>query len=154
MRLPRVSILGLPLLPLVVFLASPACASDDLLLDSTQLTQLEAKAEHAAQKEQCFLYTELVHNYTAIAGRQLADGETEKASATLKRVQGFTTHIHASLVHDTSKLKNAEMLVHTASRNLGEYLHHASADDKVMLESTLKQLEKVNDELLAQVFAH
>ncbi len=153
MRLPRIAILSalllFPLLP-----AAHAAASDDVLLDATQLTQLEAKAEHAAAKEQCFLYTELVHNYTAIAGKQLAEGETEKAGATLKRVQGFAAHIHAALARDTSKLKNAEMLLHTASRNLGEYLHHASNEDKAMVEATLRQVEKINDELLAQVFAH
>lgn len=151
MRLPRISFLAV----LLLFLVLPAArASDDTLLDATQLTQLEAKAEHAAAKEQAFLYTELVHNYTAIAGKQLAEGETEKAGVTLKRVQAFTARIHAVLAHDTSKLKNAEMLMHSASRNLGEYLHHASDDDKAVLETTLKQLEKVNDELLAQVFAH
>ena len=153
MRLPRVVFLSLLLL-LFAIPAAHAYSSDDALLDSTQLTQLEAKAEHAAAKEQCFLYTELVHNYTAIAGKELASGETEKANATLKRVQGFATRIHAALARDTSKLKNAEMLLHTATRSLGESLHHASSEDKEMVESTLKQLDKVNEELLAQVFAH
>lgn len=151
MRLPRISILPV----LLLLLAAPhALASDDTLLDSTQLIQLEARAEHAAAKEQCFLYTELVQNYTAIAGKQLAEGDTEKAGATLKRVQAYVAHIHNVLARDTSKLKNAEMLMHTAARALSESLHHASSEDKVVVEATLRQLEKVNDELLAQVFAH
>ena len=151
MRLPRIAILS----ALLLLCGLPAArASDDTLLDATQLTQLEARAEHAALKEQCFLYTELVHNYTAIAGKQLAEGDTEKASLTLKRVQGYTTRIHAALARDTSKLKSAEILIHSASRNLGEYLHHASYEDKAMVEATLRQVEKINDELLAQVFAH
>lgn len=153
MRLPRVPLLFSSLLALAMPLAGTA-SGEDVVLDQTQLTQLEAKAEHAAMKEQCFLYTELVHSYTAIAGKQLAEGETEKASATLKRVQGFAMHIHTGLARDTSKLKNAEMLLHAASRNLGEYLHHASAEDQEIVASTLKQLDKVNEELLAQVFAH
>ena len=153
MRLPRVSVLSLLLL-LFAIPRAHAFSSDDVLLDTVQLVELEAKAEHAAAKEQCFLYTELVHNYTAIASKQLADGDTDKANATLKRVQGFATRIHAALTRDTSKLKNAEMLLHTATRSLGETLHHASSEDKVIVEATLKQLDKVNDELLAQVFAH
>ena len=153
MQLPRIAILSVLLL-FPVLPSAHAASSDDALLDATQLTQLEARAEHAAVKEQCFLYTELVHNYTAIAGKQLAEGETEQASATLKRVQNYAAHIHTALAHDTSKLKNAEMLIHIASRNLGEYLHHASTEDKAMVEATLRQVEKVNDELLAQVFAH
>lgn len=154
MRLPRISFPSVLLLLLFAIPATRASASDDTLLDATQLTQLEAKAEHAAAREQCFLYTELVHNYTAIAGKQLGAGETEKASATLKRVQGFAARIHVGLASNTSKLKNAEMLLHTATRNLGEYMHHASNEDKDVLAATLKELDKVNDELLAQVFAH
>lgn len=153
MRLPRIAILSV----LLLFLAIPAAraaSSDDTLLDAAQLSQLELRAEHAAAREQCFLYTELVHNYTAIAGKQLAEGDTEKANASLKRVQGFASHIHSALARDTSKLKNAELLIHAASRNLGEYLHHASDEDKAMVQATLRQVEKVNEELLAQVFAH
>jgi hypothetical protein len=154
MRIPRITILSALLLALFALPRAQAYSNDDALLDPAQLTQLEARADHAAPKEQCFLLTELVHNYTAIAGKELADGETEKATATLKRVQGYVARIHAGLARDTSKVKNAEMLMHTTARSLGEYLHHASADDKVVVEATLKQLEKVNDELLAQVFTH
>lgn len=148
--LPRILTLALIALPLA---ALPARAAEPLF-DEAQLTQLEVRAEHAAAREQCFLFTELIHGYAQIAGKQLAEGDTEKASATLQRVQGFAARIHAVLARDTRQLKNAEMLVHNASRSLGECLHHASSDDKAMVASTLKQLDKVNEELLAQVFAH
>lgn len=131
-----------------------AAQAAEPMLDQAQLTQLEARAEHAPAREQCFLFTQLVQSYTQIAGRQLANGEEEQATATLKRVQGLTARVHSALARDTNRLKNAEMLVHTASRSLGEYLHHASSDEMVMLVSTLKELDKVNEELLAQVFAH
>lgn len=135
-------------------LAVPAAHAIEPLLDSAQLTSLEARAEHAPAREQCFLFTELVENYTQLAGRQMENGEMEQAAVTLKRVQNLTGRIHMVLARDTNRLKNAEILVHAASRTLGGYLHHASSDEKVMLASTLKELEKVNDELLAQVFAH
>ena len=140
---------------LLFFALTPARASNnDLSLDAAALTQLEDRAEHAAAREQCFLYTELVHVYTQVAGRQMAAGEMEQASATLKRIQSFATHIHMGLAKDTKRLKNAEILMHSTVRNLGEYMHHVSSDDRAVVESTLKQLDKVNDELLAQVFAH
>ena len=152
MRFLRLSLL--PLLLLLVVPAARATSPDDVDTDPGVLTVLESRADHAAPREQCFLYTELVHAYTQVAGKQMADGEMEKASATLKRIQGFAAHIHMTLANDTRRVKNAEMLMHNASRHLGEYLHHVSTDDKAVVESTLKQLNRVNDELLAQVFAH
>ena len=148
-----------PLLSLVVVLSlavipAARASSDSLDLDAAGLMQLESKALHADPREQCFLYTQLVQGYTEVAGKQMAAGETEKASATLKRVQGFAEHIHMGLAKDTKRLKNAEMAMHSATRHLGQYLHSVSDEDKTVVESTLKQLDKVNEELLAQVFAH
>ncbi len=131
-----------------------AAGTNDSLTDPGALSQLEQRAEHASAREQCFLYTELVQGYTQVAGKQMADGDMDQASATLKLVQSYATRIHMGLARDTKRLKNAEKMMHAASRSLGEYLHHVSLEDKAVVESTLRQLEKVNDELLAQVFAH
>jgi hypothetical protein len=100
------------------------------------------------------LYAELVHNLTERAGKQLSDGESEQASATFKRIDALTQKIHMSLARDTKRLKNAEMLMHHTTRRLADMLHIASNDDRVVLQSTLKQLDKVQSELLAQVFVH
>ena len=131
-----------------------AAGTNDSLTDPGALSQLEQRAEHASAREQCFLYTELVQGYTQVAGKQMADGDMDQASATLKLVQSYATRIHMGLARDTKRLKNAEKMMHAASRSLGEYLHHVSLEDKAVVESTLRQLEKVNDELLAQVFTH
>ena len=150
---------NLPVLSAALLCLALACAplrasSPTDLADTTVLMQLEARAAHADPREQCFLYTELVQGYTDIAGRQLAAGELEKAGATLKMVEGFANHIHIGLARDTKKLKNAEMAMHTASHHLGQYLHLVSQDDQAIVASTLKQLDKINEELLTQVFAH
>ena len=151
--------LNLPVLSaalLCLLLTCPAsrASSATNLADTTALMELEARAAHADPREQCFLYTQLVQGYTDVAGRQLAAGEIEKASATLKMVQSFATHIHVGLAHDTRKLKNAEITMHTAANHLGQYVHLVSQDDQAIVASTLKQLDKVNEELLTQVFAH
>jgi hypothetical protein len=65
--------------------------------------------------------------------------------------------IHSNLASDVRKLKNlknAEMLMHETTYRLGEYLHLVSSDDKAEVQAALKELDKVNDELLTQVFAH
>ena len=52
------------------------------------------------------------------------------------------------------RLKNAEILMrHTAFR-LKEIMLGASLDDRPTLESTLKQLDQVEGEMMVQVFKH
>ena len=134
-----------------------ALVSSDVIPDDAALAQLDQRAEHADPRERCFLYTELAHFYTMAAGRQLALGDTDHAAASLKRIQYYATQIHAGLSSDVRKLKNlknAEMLMHETTFHLGEYLHIVSSDDKAQVLAALKQLDKVNEELLAQVFAH
>jgi len=143
-------------LPLLFGLCTPVLASsvDDNLPDPQALSRLETQAQQAKPRDQCFLYTELVHTMTEIAGRQMLNGDIEQASATLKKVEHYAQLIHLGLARDTKRLKNAEMLMHHTTRRLGEYLHRASGDDQVTLQATLKQLDVVQDEILSQVFNH
>jgi len=141
----------------LVFCLPPARAlagADDVVLDSAALADLESRAEHAQMKEQAYLYTELVHDYVAVAGKQVADGNIEQANASLKRIQTFAQRIHQNLARDSKRLKNAEMMMHLASYRLGQLMHVVSTEDTAMLQATLKELDKLHDELLAQVFAH
>ena len=139
---------------LIVNLSPPLCASsvDDNLLTSQAIMQLEARAQQAKPREQCFLYTELVHNMTELAGKQMLAGDVDQASATLKKVEHYAELIHLNLANDTKRLKNAEMLMHHTTYRLGEYLHQASSEDQVTLKATLKQLDQIQDEILNQVF--
>ena len=106
----------------------------------------------ASPKDQCFLYAELVHQMTEFAGHQLSQGEDP--SATLRAVREYTQKIHLGEVNDNKKLKNAQILMeHTAFR-LNEILHSAALDDRPLLESTLKTLNQVQNELMIQVFRH
>jgi hypothetical protein len=125
-----------------------------ILLDDQAITQLEQRAEQANPREQCFLYTELVSAMTEVAGKQLTDGDVDRASATLKKIALYATRIHINLARDTKRLKNAEMLMHRTTYRLTEYLHRASTEDKPTLQATLKQLSDVQNELLTQVFNH
>lgn len=145
------------ILPLTLVLASSttsrAAAIDDTIPTPQLITQLEQRALQAAPREQCFLYTELVHSMTELAGKQMIDGDVDHASATLKRVEHYAHLIHLNLAHDAKRLKNAELLMHHTTHRLGDYMHAASGDDRVVLQATLKQLNIVQDEILTQVFA-
>ncbi len=148
--------LSLPLLILLSF-SLPACAyssTDENLPDAQMLAQLELRAQQAGPRDQCFLYTELVHIMTEIAGKQMLSGDIDQASATLKKVEQYAHLIHLDLARDTKRLKNAELLMHHTTYRLTEYLHRASGEDRDTLQATLTQLDKVHDELLTQVFQH
>ena len=129
-----------------------AASNAEVLLDENALTQLETRAQAAQPKEQCFLYAELVHDLTEIAGKQLADGDTDHVGKTLRRIDSISQKIHMALARDTKRLKNAELLMHHTTRRLADMLHIASSDDREVLQSTLKHLDTVQSELLAQVF--
>jgi hypothetical protein len=151
----RPSALLLPL-PLLLTFCTPLRASsiDENLPDAQALTRLELQAQEAKPREQCFLYTELVHTMTEIAGKQMLNGDIDQASATLKKVEHYAQLIHLGLARDTKRLKSAELLMHHTTYRLGEYLHQASGEDQATLQATLKQLDHVQNELLTQVFNH
>ena len=146
------------LLTMVLCLAAPrslhATPPEGNILDEGGLTQLEARAQTSQPREQCFLYAELVHQLTEMAGRQLANGEGDHASITLRRIDTLVQKIHMSLARDTKKLKNAELLIHYTTRRLADMMHIASNDDRPVLEATLKSLNTIQNELLTQVFVH
>jgi hypothetical protein len=137
-----------------VTVAPAAFAANDKILDVQEIAALESRAAQAAPKEQCFLYAELAHSMTELAGQQLNAGNGNQASASLKAVQQYTAKIHMNVAEDAKKLKNAEILMrHTAFR-LKEIMLGASIDDRPTLESTLKQLDQVQSEMMLQVFKH
>jgi predicted outer membrane protein len=140
-------------LSLAFLLPAPgALAADEKVVDAQALLALEARANQATPREQCFLYAEIVHDMTELAGRQLSAGDIEQASGTIKIVQEYAAKIHMDVSADSKRLKNAEILMrHTAFR-LKDILAQASLDDRPTLDATLKQLDQVQAEMMLQVF--
>jgi predicted outer membrane protein len=129
-----------------------ALAADEKIPDAQTIAALELRANQATPREQCFLYAELVHDMTELAGRQLSVGDVEHASGTLRTVQEYAAKIHMGVADDSKRLKNAEILVrHTAFR-LKDILSAASLEDRPTLDATLKQLDQVQAEMMLQVF--
>jgi hypothetical protein len=144
----------LPLLFVSLCATTYAASVDENLPSAEALAQLELRAQQAGPRDQCFLYTELVHTMTEIAGKQMLNGDIDQASATLKKVNQYAQLIHMDLANNSKRVKNAEMLLHHTTYRLSEYLHKASSEDQATLKATMQQLDKVHDELLAEVFKH
>lgn len=150
----RLSLVRAALVLILLVSSAHAAFTNNLALDSAGLAQLEARAEHAGAREQCYLYTELVEAYIDLAGHQISIGEMEQAFASIKRVQAFADRAHTGMARDSKRLKDAEMVVHAATYRLEQAMHAVSTEDRAVFETTMKQLNKVHEELLAQVFAH
>lgn len=138
------------------FLLAAPCAQasgiDERVPTSDELASLQIKADLAAPKEQCFLYAELVHRMTELAGEQLRTGDAEEASASLRAVEAYAGKIHMGMANDAKRLKNAEILMrHTAFR-LKSLMLGASLNDRPAMENTLKELDRVQTEMMLQVF--
>ncbi|MGB6131257.1 MAG: hypothetical protein WCC14_21780 [Acidobacteriaceae bacterium] len=145
---------SLTVLAAVLLSASMAWAHglSDRPPDARELADLEAKAAMASPRDQPWLYAELVHSMTTIAAEQFQAGDQQQADASLHAAQGYASKIHASLLRDAKKLKNAEILVrHTAFR-LRELLTGAPPSDRETLEATIHQLNQVQTEMMMQVF--
>ncbi len=155
----RVSSLGkfLLLAPLATLAMPPLCAArsiDETPANQQSLSDLEQRARFARPQDQCFLYAELVHKSTELAGAEMLAGDIADASLTLQQVLRYADLIHMNLSQDTKRLKNSEILLHHTTLRLDGYLQSASADDRPVLQSTLKRLDQVQSELLMQVFQH
>lgn len=143
-----------PIVAAVLLPASFAWAHgmSDRPLDARALADLEAKAAVASPNEQPYLYAELVHSMTEMATEEYQAGQDQKASASLKAAQRYATKIQGGLLRDAKRLKNAEILVrHTAFR-LHELMTGASLDDRPTMEATIQELNRVQTEMLQQVF--
>jgi hypothetical protein len=111
--------------------------------DAASIAALEAKANLAGPREQCFLYAELVHEMIEYSSAEYASGQFEKSADTLKRVNGFARKIHLAMSNDEKRLKNAQILLrHTAFR-LNELLHSSSLEDRPLMEQTLAEVNQV-----------
>ncbi len=131
-----------------------ATTIDETPANEQRITELEQRASLARPQDQCFLYADLVHKGTELAGAEMLAGDTSDASLTLQRVLRYADLIHMNLSQDTKRLKNSEILLHHTTLRLDGYLQSASADDRPVLQSTLKRLDQVQSELLMQVFQH
>jgi nitrate reductase beta subunit len=139
---------------LLAALSIPAYATsfDEKVPDEQSIRDLELRATQAQPKDQCFLYAQLVHEMIEYSARQYAAGDTEKASGFLKRAQELTHKIRMVLAGNDKKLKDAQILLrHTAFR-LSELLHASSFEDRPLVQETLAQLNKTQDDAMMQVF--
>jgi hypothetical protein len=145
--------------PIIAFLtlnlsAASLCAAsgDNKPPDPDAIAALEARANQAQPREQCFLYAELVQQMTELSIRQYAAGDAEKATNLLKRIQQIALKIHFSIGDNDKRLKNAEIMLSHTSFRLNEMLHASSVEDRPLVEQTLAEVTQAQNATLMHVF--
>jgi hypothetical protein len=147
----QISLAVLLLLPALA-LPARAYSPDEKIPDQESIAALQARISQAQPKDQCFLYAELIHQMTEFSLREYSAGNVEKASDLLKQIQLIAHRVHLSVSDDNKRLKNAEILLrHTAFR-LTEMLHSSSFEDRPLVQETLSQVNKADNEAMMQVF--
>ena len=143
-------------LPLFLTFCAPVHAAklDETLPDAQTIIQMELRAQQANPRDQCYLYAELVHTMTEVAVKQIASGDDDNATASLKQIGRYAHLIQVNLARNTKRLKNAEKLLDHTTYRLTQALHFASGEDRTTAQATLKQLNLVQNQVLDQVFNH
>lgn len=144
------------LTPILLFALTPPlhAAINETIPDAQTLSQMELQAQQANPRDQCYLYTELVHAMIEMAVQQIVNGDDDSANATLQQVNYYAHLIQLNLAKNTKRLKNAELLMDRTTVRLAEALHLTSNVDRTDVQATLKQLNTIQNQLLDQVFNH
>lgn len=145
--------------PIVAFLALSlnvalvrASSADNTPPTQQSIDALEARADQAQPREQCFLYAQLVQQMTELSIQQYSAGDAAKASGLLKQIQRVTRKIHLSLGENDKRLKNAQLLLSRTAFRLNEMLRASNVEDRPLVLQTLAQVTDVKDATMLQVF--
>lgn len=146
---------GLTLLTLTLpaWRSSQASGPDETVPNPAVLTELEQRADQADLREQCFLYTQLIHTLTELEGQEIGAGDEQAASQTLAHIDAVAAKLKHSENRDAKRLKNVELLMQHTTRRMGDMLHLASDQERTAMKATLDKLNHVHDDILALVFA-
>ena len=148
-----VALLTCALLGGTITRTAAASGPDETALDAVALTQMELRADHALAHDQCYLYTEVVHGLTELAGRQMALGQDDEAAATMKQVDLLTNKVEAASGKDAKRLKNVELLLEHTSHRLADMVRAASSEQRTVMQSALQHLNAVHLGVLTIVFS-
>jgi hypothetical protein len=142
------------LLALITLPATLARASgdDDKSPDQQSIDALQTRVNQAQPRQQFFLYAQLAHDMTELSLRQYAAGDAEKAAQMLKNIQQVATKIHNSVSDDNKRLKDAEILLRRTAFRLTEMLRTSSFEDRPLVEQTLAEVNKAQNDAMLQVF--
>ncbi len=135
-------------------LPARASGGDEIPTSASALTELETRAAQAEPRERCFLYTELLHGWTEVAGHSFAAGDESAAVEAMQHADTDALHLKEAIGRDSKRLKNAEMIVEHSVQRLSDILRVSTREQHDTVQAVLRHVSNVHDDLLAAVFSH
>jgi hypothetical protein len=126
---------------------------DEAPLDAATLLQMEQRAETAQPRDQCYMFAEVLHGLTELAGRQMAAGDDEQAAATFTHIDSVAEKMEKASAANAKRLKNAEMILEHITRRLTDMAHIASSDQRNATQAALKNIDHLHTQVLAVLFS-
>ncbi len=133
--------------------AAPLYAADYRPLDPVALQALTDKAEHAAQKEQVYLYAQLVRHHAEIAGSSLAAGDTQTGNHALSSLIAYAEALDSAFAHDAKKLKDAEILLRESAFRMKAAMLATAVEDRPAMAAALTKINAAEAKVMSAVFA-
>jgi hypothetical protein len=126
---------------------------DESPLDAAALLQMEQRADAAQPRDQCYMFAEVLHGLTELAGREIAAGDDQDASSTLTRIDSLTAKMQKASAANAKHLKNAELLLEHVTRRLNDMAHVASGGQRGAMQATLQCVDHLHTQVLAVIFS-
>jgi hypothetical protein len=114
---------------------------------------MEQRAETAQPRDQCFLYAEVLHGLTELAGREVAAGNETDADSTLQHIDTVAAKMQKASASNAKRLKNAEQLLQHTTQRLTDMAHIVTGSERTAMQATLQRIDRLHTQVLAMVFA-
>ena len=148
---------GLILVSLLVLFpftnSARASHPDEVPLDAAALLQMEQRADAAQPRDQCWMFAEVLHGLTELAGREIAAGDDQNADTTLTHIDSVAAKMQKVSAANAKRLKNAELLLEHVTRRLNDMAHVASGSQRSAMQATLLCVDHLHTQVLAVIFS-
>lgn len=134
---------------LVLSMASAVFA---LKRDQPTLEELKARVATASVADRPQLCLHVAEGQLKNAADFYAAGESEKAQAALADVVAYAQLDRDYAIQSHKHEKQSEIAIRKMVRKLTDMKHTVTRDEQTQLQTTIEQLEKVRDDLLAAMF--
>jgi hypothetical protein len=114
---------------------------------------MEQRADAAQPRDQCYLFAEVLHGLTELAGREIAAGDDQDAGTTLTHIDSLAAKMQAVSAANARHLKNAELLLEHVTRRLNDMAHVASGEQRNAMQLTLQCVDHLHTQVLAVIFS-
>lgn len=130
-----------------------ASGPDESPLDAIALMQMEQRADAAQPRDQCWMFAEVLHGLTELAGRQMAAGDDQAADVTLTHIDSVAAKMQRASATNAKRLKNAEMLLEHVTRRLTDMAHVATNTERSSMQTTLQCVDRLHTQVLNVIFS-